>query len=155
MVLVPEEGFREYTGPVFPQGTVDFLHFLRDHAPESVPPAIAADDANYKEVALHSNIARLATIFVEYVAGPIVTSLIAAYLKDVLGSRFAKAEAHAAIIVHRKEKDAEQTVRISYDGPAPNAEQALRDALASLDMKPGPAPRPGARKQGGSARRKK
>jgi hypothetical protein len=135
IVLVPDDGFREYPGPVFPHGTVEFLQFLRDHAPSDTRAAIAAEDAEYKEVVLHSDIVRLATMFVEYVAAPMAVSLIAAYLKDFLGSRFGRVLARATIIVHRKDGDVEQTVRVSYEGPATNAEQALRDAIANLNTK--------------------
>jgi hypothetical protein len=133
IVLVPDDGFRDYPGPVFPHGTVEFLQFVRDHAPSDTTVAIAVEEAEYKEVVLHSDIVRLATMFVEYVAAPMAVSLIAAYLKDFLGSRFGRVEARAAIVVLQKEGDIEQTVRVSYEGPAPNAEQALRDAIASLN----------------------
>jgi hypothetical protein len=142
IVLVPDDGFRGYAGPVFPLGTVDFLHFLRAHAPSGTDVVIAAEDTGYKEVVLHSDIVRLATLFVEYVAAPIAMSLIAAYLRDFLGSRFKRAEARAAIIVHRKEGAVEQTLRISYEGPAQNAEEALKAAIASLPTKPGETPPP-------------
>jgi hypothetical protein len=65
LVLIPDDGFRDYEGPVFPQGTVDFLQFLRDHAPSGTAVEIAAEDTNYKEVVLHFDIIRLATLFVE------------------------------------------------------------------------------------------
>ncbi len=140
IVLVPDDGFREYGGPVFPQGTVDFLHFLREHAPSGTDVAIAAEAAEYKEVVLPSDIVRLATLFVEYVGAPVVMSLIAAYLKDFLGSRFKSAEARTAIIVHRKDGSVEQTVQISYEGPAQNVEAALTAAVASLPKRTGETP---------------
>ena len=140
IVIVPDEGFRDYAGPVFPQGTVDFLQFLREHAPHGTEVAIAAEDTDYKEVVLHSDIVRLATLFVEYVAAPVVMSLIAAYLKDFLGSRFGRAEARTAIVVHRKDGAVEQTVRISYEGPAQNVEQALKDAIAGMPTGLGETP---------------
>lgn len=137
IVLMPDEGFRDYSGPVFPQGTVDFLHYLKEHAPTGTDVAIAAEDAEYKEVVLHSDIVRLATILVEYIAVPVATSLIAAYLWDLLGSRLPRAEARAAILIHRKDGAVEQTVRISYEGPAPHLQQALTDAIASLPTQTG------------------
>jgi hypothetical protein len=140
IVLVPDDGFREFTGPVFPQGTVDFFQFLREHAPRGADVAIAAEDATYKEVVLHSDIVRIATLFVEYVGAPVVLSLISAYLKDFLGSRLKSADARAAIIVHRKDGSVEQTVRISYEGPAQNVEAALTAAIATLPTRTGEMP---------------
>lgn len=134
IIVLPDPGFGEYEGPVFPQGTVDFLHFLRERAPTDVSVALAGEDADYKEVLLHGDIVRLATIIVAYAAVPIATSLIAAYLKDWLGSRFNRAEARTSIVVHRKEAGVEQSVRISYAGPASNAEQALHDAIKNLSL---------------------
>ena len=132
VVLVPDEGFQDYAGPVFPAGTVDFFQFLREHAPSGTPVAIAAEDTEYKEVVLHSDIVRLATLFVEYAAAPVATSLLGAYLKDLLGNRLKRAEARAAIILHRKDGAAEQTIKISYEGPAENIEAALTAAVAKL-----------------------
>lgn len=137
IVLVPDEGFRDQPGPFFPQGTVDFLAYLRDHAPAGVTVEIAAEDAAYKEIALHFDVVRLATLFVEYAGGPVVTSLIASYLWEHLGSRFKAAEARTSIVVHREEAGVSQTVRISYEGPATGVEQALKDAIATI---PSPAP---------------
>jgi hypothetical protein len=131
-VVLPDDGFRDYTEPVFPQGTVEFLHFLREHAPSGTAVEIAIEDADYHEVVLHHDIVRLATLFVEYAAAPIVTSVIAAYLKDWLGNRFTNAEVRATIIVKRKDGAAEQEVRISYEGPAPTFEKSVSDAMAGL-----------------------
>ena len=89
IVLVPDDGFRGYSGPVFPQGTVDFLHFLRDRIPSGTTVEIAAEDTDYTEVALHSDVVRLATLFVEYLVAPVAVGLIVNYMKDLLGSRFA------------------------------------------------------------------
>jgi len=139
-VLVPDEGFRDYAGPVFPQGTVDFLQFLQGHAPSGMAVAIASEDADYKEVVLHSDTVRLATIFVECVAVPVATSLIAAYLWDLLGSRFRRAEARVAIVIHRKDGSKEHTVRISYEGPAQNVQEALADAIATPPARTDAAP---------------
>ncbi len=140
IVLVPDEGFRDYAGPVFPDATVDFFQFLREHAPSSADVAIATEDTGYKEVVLHSDIVRLATLFVEYAAAPIAVHLIGAYLKDFLTSRFGRAEARTTIVVHRKEGAREQTVRISYEGPAQNVEAALAAAIASLPTRPSETP---------------
>jgi len=165
IVLIPDDGFGEYEGPVFPQGTVDFLHFLRDHAPSGTTVEIAAEDTNYKEVALHFDIIRLATLFVEYVAAPTAVALIAEYLKHRLGNGLKSAEARTAVVVHQKDGDREQTVRIAYEGPAMNVEGALRDAVASLGnasqsggivSTSGPLKAlPDTRKQQGPPRRKK
>jgi hypothetical protein len=57
-----------------------------------------------------------------------------------LGSRHQRAEVRAAIVVHRKDASGEQTVRISFEGPAPNIEGALTAAIASLPTGTGEAP---------------
>jgi hypothetical protein len=115
---------------------VDFLKFLREHSPSGTDVAIAAEDADYKEVVLHSDIVRLATMIVEYAAAPLAIHIIGAYLWDLLGSRHQRAEVRAAIVVHRKDASGEQTVRISFEGPAPNIEGALTAAIASLLREP-------------------
>jgi hypothetical protein len=136
---LPDAGFRDYPGPVFPQGTVDFLAYLRGHAPNATSVEIAAEDADYKEIALHFDVVRLATLFVEYAAAPLAINLIASYLWEHLGSRSKKAEARASIVVHREDGAQSQTVRISYEGPATGVEQALKDAIASIPAPAQPA----------------
>jgi hypothetical protein len=133
IVLVPDDGFRDYPGPVFSQGTMELFQYLREHAPAGTNVEIAVEDAEYREVAVHFNIVRLATAFVEYVAAPILMSLIAAYLKDWLGSKFATAEVRSTILVHRKDATGEQTLRYSYEGPATTYEKAMTEATASLN----------------------
>jgi hypothetical protein len=137
IVLVPDEGFRDQPGPFFPQGTVDFLAFLRDHAGASVE--IAAEDAEYKEVALHFDILRLATLFVHEIAAPAAAALIANYLWKHLGGRVKHAEVRVSMLVHRQEGTKTETVRISYEGPATGVEGALKDAIASLPAPARPA----------------
>lgn len=133
LVLVPDDGFRDFTGPVFPQGTMEFLQFLREHASDGTDVEIAVEDAEYREVAVHFDVVRLATVFVEYAAAPVATGLIAAYLKDWLGSRFTSAQVRAAISVHRKDGMAEQALQISYEGPATTFEKTMSEAIAGLN----------------------
>jgi hypothetical protein len=111
---------------------VDFLHFLRERVPSGTIVEIAAEDTDYKEVALHFDIIRLATLFVEYIAAPTATALIAEYLKHRFGSRLKSAEARSAIVIHQKDGDREHTVRIAYEGPALNVEGALKGAIANF-----------------------
>jgi hypothetical protein len=127
IVLVPEDGFRDFAGPVFPEGTINFLTFLRDHTQS--PVEILIDDPDYAEVAIHFDILRLATMIVEEVVAPIVLSVIAAYMKDWLGSRMSRTEVRAKLLVHHKDDTKEQTIQYSYEGPADKFEQTVANAL--------------------------
>jgi hypothetical protein len=130
LVLVPDDGFRDHTGPVFPQRTMEFLQYLRENAPTGTKVEIAVEDSDYNEVAVHADLVRIATVFVEYVAAPIAMSLIAAYLKDWLGSRHSNAEVRATIVVNRKDGTTEHAVQINYEGPATTFEATIAQAIS-------------------------
>ena len=48
IVLVPEPGFGDYTGPLFPVNTGEFFRYLREKAPAGVKVELAVEDSDYK-----------------------------------------------------------------------------------------------------------
>ncbi|MGA2967507.1 MAG: hypothetical protein ABSD64_14965 [Terriglobales bacterium] len=138
IIVVPSDGFREYTGPVFPVGTIEFFRLLRERSPQEAAVEIAVDESEYKEVALHSGLVRLAGIIVKYVFAPVASGMIVEYLKTRLGSRFSKSEVEASMIVDQSDGVNHKAWQIKYKGPASTFENVVGGAIASL---PGPEPK--------------
>jgi hypothetical protein len=131
-VIVPDEGFRDYPGPVFPVGTEELFQFLRDKTGNPSAVEIAIEDVNYKEVALHSEIIRIATILVKQVAAPVALKLLVDYLKKRLSSRFSNAEVRACITLDQCDATTRKALRISYEGPAQTFESTMREAFSNV-----------------------
>lgn len=131
-VIVPDEGFRDYAGPVFPVGTEDLFQFVRDRIGDPSTVEIAVEDVNYKEVALHFEVITLATILVKWVVAPVAVKLLADYLIKRLGSRFANAEVRASITVDQGDATTRKAVQISYEGPAQTFERTMGETISNL-----------------------
>jgi predicted DNA binding CopG/RHH family protein len=134
IVLVPSEGFGEYVGPLFPKGTDELFQFLRSNAPSEIRMELAAEDKDYKELALHADIVYVATVLARDVVAPAAVGLIVKYLKNRLGSRLRKTEVRASLILDQTEGPDSKTVRLTYEGPAIEFEETMREALSSINF---------------------
>jgi hypothetical protein len=132
IVLLPYEGFGGYDGPLYPVGTEELFLSLRETAPTGMRIELAVEDEDYKEVAIHGDIVRIAEFLVTYVAAPAAAILVAEYLKRYLGSRFSRTEVRASMTVDQGGGDERSAVRISYEGPAATFESSLKAALGTL-----------------------
>jgi addiction module HigA family antidote len=132
IVLVPYEGFRNYQGPVFPVGTEELFQIIREQVPTGMEVELAIEDADYKELALHSDIVTIADFLVKYLAAPVAVALITAYLKKRLGGRFSSTQVRASMIVDHSKGDTRQAMRISYEGSATAFERSVKEALTTL-----------------------
>jgi hypothetical protein len=112
---------------------------LRDRAPRDAKPELAVEDANYKELVLHSDIIIIADILVRYVFAPVAVGLIVQWIRKRLGSRFASARVRFNMTVDRSDDQARNAVSLSYDGPAKTFEATINQALAQLDGRDGAA----------------
>jgi hypothetical protein len=125
VLLVPIEGFRERTDPMFHQGTEDLLQFLRESPNEDIRVDICIEDEDYRELALHLDLLVLASAVVTLVVAPIVADLIAEYIKRRLGSREPETIVRSEMFVYDERTG--RSVRFSYEGPA----SAYRDTMAN------------------------
>ena len=82
IVLVPAEGFLDYVGPVFPKGTDALFQFLCTNAPSGMKVELAAEDADYKELALHADTVYIATVLVSLLVAPVAVGLIVVSPKE-------------------------------------------------------------------------
>jgi len=89
VVLAPAEGFKDWDGPLFPTGTEEFYHFLKEQAPPEVPVEIAIDDTDYRELALCDYL----TILVTLVVAPIYVSVMAGLILEYIRRRVPQEDA--------------------------------------------------------------
>jgi uncharacterized protein (DUF4415 family) len=132
IVLVPAEGFGEYVEPVFPKGTDELFQFLCAKAPSGMKVELATEDADYKELALHSDIVYIATVLVRLLAAPVAVGLIVEHLRKRLGSRLGKTEVRVSMILDQSDGSNGKSLRMSYEGPANAFEKTMREALTII-----------------------
>lgn len=135
VVFVPLPGYGQYKNPVFPVGTEELFHYFVHNAPSNLKVELAIEDRDYRELSLHSDIVRIATLLVQYVAAPVVVGLVIDYVKKTLGAKFETAEVRFTMNVDKSRGDVKRVQSISYEGPAKTFESALSEALGSLDRK--------------------
>jgi hypothetical protein len=130
LVVVPHEGFGQYKGPVFPVQTDEFWNYLQSHAPSEINVELGAEENEYKELALHGDIVRLAMLLVRSKEAHLIPDLLVGYLKNRLGNRFNSSTVLASVIVDQGEtKTASQ---LSYEGPVPDFGNTLKKAILRL-----------------------
>jgi len=133
IVLVPQEGFRDHNGPVFPVGTDGLFNYLREKQTSTgLTVELAVEDAQYVEIALHSDIVRIATAIVSLLLAPLVVNLLGDYIRDRLGGRANKAEVHSSLIVEQTDGLHRTSISINYEGPAANFESSMKEAIEAI-----------------------
>ena len=132
ILLVPQEGFRERTDPVFPVGTEELFFFLKETA--GVPAVdICISDNEYKELALHSDLLRLPDLVITSGAlVGIVLNVLSNYIYDKIKSRKIK-EVKSRIFI---QNGFEKTVQIEYEGPAEGFAATVSNAAATITGQP-------------------
>jgi hypothetical protein len=113
VLLVPWENFRENKPALFPLGSGDlFRELSKALGDKSV--AVAIDQGNYEEVALHAEATRLATLFVTLVALPFVVNLLSSKVDRWLNDPVPPQTVEMEVIV---EGDWGHCLSIKYKGP--------------------------------------
>ena len=130
IVLVPHENFGEQVLPVFPDNTTELFRSLREQAPEGITVEIAVEDKDYREVALHSELVRLATILVQWIVAPVAVGLLVEYLKTSLGPRFSQSQVEMSLIVEQECRNGRRAFQLNYKGPAESFAQTVNSSLA-------------------------
>jgi len=137
IVLVPDPGFGDHVGPIFPVGTGEFYQWLREKAQVTAKVELAVEDADYRELVLHSDVVRIATLLVKWLAASLAVDLIKDYLKERLGDRFKGSKVYCTLIVDQSHGETRKAVQLSYEGPADTLVASMKQALES----PVPSPR--------------
>lgn len=131
VLLVPQNGFREHDGPLFPVGTEELLQAFRDRA-GALRADVAVEDADYRELALHADVLTIATVVVTAGVVPVVVDVIGEFIKRRIWKQKDDRVVRAEILVTRSRGDETQSARITYDGPADAFSKSMTDAVAAL-----------------------
>lgn len=127
LLVVPLAGHAGYVAPVFPQGTLEVLEFMRERLPDGLAADIAVQDEAYEELTLHAADILLPTLLADPVASGVAINLLSSYLYDLFKDVRARREARvrARVLVETRTR----TVSIAYDGPADQFAELTRLAL--------------------------
>jgi hypothetical protein len=133
IILVPWENYKGEE-IVFPAGTSSFVRYLDKKLPqEGLTYEIGIEDADYQELSLHADWVLIADLVVKMAVAPIVASIIAAYIYDMLGKRRADKATVKSKLTIELEGD-RKSVDIDYHGPAKTYEEAVNAALRTIAL---------------------
>ncbi len=133
IVIVPQEGIRDYPGPVFPVGTDELLAAFRKKLPSGIECEIAIEDEDYREVALYGDIITLPQLIVASVVVPLAVNILSQYIWDLVAKRKDKPDVKATFVVDRSTDSAQTSTTLSYEGPAETFEKAILQAFRDVE----------------------
>ena len=136
IVLLPNEGFRDYKGFVFPVGTEELFAQLKKRLPEEILVDVAVSDDEYREVAVHSDLVAIAEFLVTKVAAQILVCFLVDYLKQRLRWRFDRTNVKATLVIEDNDGRRHRTVRMTFEGPAPEFESAMKESIDAFHRGP-------------------
>jgi hypothetical protein len=103
----------ESGGPVFPDGSEAFLARFREILGRDFSLGVAIRATDYHELALHSKVWRLPTLFVSYAALPLVINILAARIDTLLPGH---KNGHTAEITLIVEGAHHKTLKLQFKG---------------------------------------
>lgn len=124
ILLLPYESFRDYSKPIFPEGTYDFFEYLQEANKSNVVSDICISDEDYIELELHADLITLPLLIVEYAVFPIVTGLISSYLWNKMNIR----KNNLKVKVDMTVTEGEKSKHITYEGDANKFAETLESA---------------------------
>jgi hypothetical protein len=134
-LIIPTEGYADRDDVVFfPVGTEELFRFLRSSKHENLEIDICSEDADYRELARHSELLIIASFLVTAIVAPVVADLIADFIKRRLGSREKESTVKSEIII--QDEQTERSIRISYEGPASDYRETMAKAILNLKSTP-------------------
>lgn len=133
ILIVPEGDDYMGKGAFFPEGTVDFYHFLMT---QNVSVEVAAEDDDFRELARHFNLHILGEYVVKDVALPIFIGLLLKYLEN----RLFNPEKSAIRIGVTCEKADGSAKHLTYEGPVEDFDVKVKSLLHELLQESPPSP---------------
>jgi hypothetical protein len=109
VMIVPEEGFRDYEIPLFPSNTMELYDLLKTQL--NVEAAI--NDEDYNEVSINNRVHRYGKFIVINAVVPIFIGLITNYIYDKLKHENPKDEIDLEIVI---QNNAGKSQSIKYEG---------------------------------------
>ena len=132
IAVVPWERFRDHPQPLFPVGTSALFQYLKKSLPAGSEVELAVEDQDYREISLHSEIVRIATIVVRDGALSVLLNLLATWIARQIWPEAPTTsipEVQASIIVVQTEGARTKSVQLSYNGPATTFETTVQMAF--------------------------
>lgn len=141
LLLLPQDGFRDFAGPLYPVGTEAFLRSLQQDAPRGFSVDVTVSDADYKELALHADWLILASIFIgSSVVVPTAVNMISEYLKRRIWPEDPKRGMKVKLLLEQRNGEASQCVEVSYEGPANEFDNSMGAVFTELRGRGFPIP---------------
>lgn len=125
VMVVPKVSPNE--SPVFPVGTGEFLSRLQGLLGADLSVSVAMSSDEYAELALHSKAWRLPTMIVTGVVLPVIATILANRLDEVLPGFRSDDTAEIELIVETPDRGA---LKLSYKGPAEDMGGFLQSAVS-------------------------
>lgn len=118
IMIVPEGDDYHGKGAYFPEGTVEFYHFLLS---QDVSVEVAAEDATFQELARHFNLYILGEFLIKDVALPLFIGLLVEHLKN----RLLDPKTSAVKIGVTSQKADGSAKHLTYEGPVNELERSM------------------------------
>ncbi len=136
LLIVPTENFREKEGPFFPNGTEDFLDFLRANSRDGLKPDICIDDDKFQIIALHNALIVIGGVVVSVLLAPVVVDLVAEYIKRKI---WTEKQPETSVKFSMTVVDEDGTAKtISYEGPAATFQKTIGSRLKAPSVRKNP-----------------
>jgi len=129
ILILPREGFRGRSEPVFPVGTSELYQYIIDNSDSSVNIDLCIDEDKYQELALHGALIIVGTIIFSSIIGPVIATLISDYIRKRFSSIGSKPEIKVEFTVIQNNGNAS---RLLYEGPLSAFEETIKPPLLSL-----------------------
>lgn len=126
LLLLPYEGFKTTTDPVFPEQTMEFYKFMKDFDSNDLIGDICISDEDYAELELHADLITLASMIVTMAVLPVAINLVSSYLDRKIQERNHKTD--LKVKVNITVVDGDKSKSISYEGDANKFEETLKNA---------------------------
>ena len=124
LLLLPYEGFKATTGPVFPEQTMEFYNFMKKFDSNDLIGDICISDEDYAELELHAELITLASMIVKMAVLPLAINLVSNYLDRKIQERNHKTD--LKVKVNITVVDGDKSKSISYEGDANKFEETLQ-----------------------------
>ena len=83
-LIIPEENYHGEETLLFPETTREFFEYVKNAPHDTIVSDIAVSDEDFQRIELHSATITVATVVVQWVIMPIATSVVAAFLYDMI-----------------------------------------------------------------------
>lgn len=125
-LLLPQEGFKNASNPVFPEQTMEFYKFVNNFESRELIGDICISDEDYIELELHADLITLASIIVTSGVLPIALNLISSYLDRKIQERGNKNDLKVKVCITVVNESKSKS--ISYEGDASKFKATLESA---------------------------